>query len=206
MTAPDWLDLAKRIQSIAQVGLTYAENGYDQERYQELQDLSVRIMQNLTDAPVEKIRALFANETGYQTPKVDVRGVVFEGDKILLVRERLDGCWSLPGGWADVGYSPREVAAKEVREEAGLEVTTGRLLAVLDKKCHPHPPSPYHTYKIFIECHPAGGALAAGMETSEVGYFSPDHLPPLSLERITESQIRLLFDLRAHPERPPVVD
>jgi ADP-ribose pyrophosphatase YjhB (NUDIX family) len=202
----DWLAIAQRIQAIAQAGLTYAENGYDQERYAELQDISINILHHLTDEPVEKIRALFTNEIGYQTPKVDVRGVVFEEGKILMVREKIDGCWSLPGGWADIGYTPKEVAVKEIGEEAGLIVEAGRLLAVLDKKCHLHPPTPYYSYKIFILCQVVGGELMQGMETTGVGYFDEANLPELSLDRVTEAQIKLMFDMHRNPARLVVCD
>lgn len=201
-----WLDVVKRLQAIAQAGITYAVNGYDLERYEQLRQISVEIMADLTDTDFPKVEALFANETGYQTPKVDVRAVVFEEGKILMVRETIDGCWTLPGGWADVGYTPAEVAVKETREEAGLEVEPVRLLAVLDKKCHPHPPSPYHTYKIFIHCRKTGGSLGTSYETSESGFFKRDHLPPLSTERITASQIQLLFSFLDNPTKEAVFD
>ena len=201
-----WLETAKRMQALAQAGLTYAENGYDRERYEELQTISLDILHRLTDEPVEKIRLLFANETGYQTPKVDVRAVVFEGKKILMVREKADNRWSLPGGWADVGYSPKEVAVKEVREEAGLVVEPTRLLALLDKKFHPHPPSPFHTYKVFILCRTVGGELVPGLETYGVDYFAENCLPDLSVDRITEPQIRLMFELTRHPARDIAFD
>jgi ADP-ribose pyrophosphatase YjhB (NUDIX family) len=201
-----WLEYAKRLGSIAQAGLTYAVNDYDRERYQELQDISVAMLSRLTNEPVEKIGPLFTNETGYQTPKVDVRAVIFRDGKIAMVHEKIDGHWSLPGGWADIGYSAGEVAVKEAREEAGLEVQAVRLLAVLDKKFHPHPPSPYHVYKMFILCSITGGTLAAGMETHDAGFFGRDELPPLSVERNTESQIRLLFDFLDNPGRETVFD
>jgi ADP-ribose pyrophosphatase YjhB (NUDIX family) len=205
-TADKWLAFAKRVQALAQSGLTYAENMYDVERYEELRDISVQIMQELSGEAPERIQALFTNETGYQTPKVDVRAVVFEADKILLVHEKIDNCWSLPGGWADVGYSPAEVAVKETREEAGLEVKAVRLLAVLDKKYHPHPPSPYHTYKLFILCQNIGGTLQQGMETQGVGFFDRHHLPELSVERNTLSQIQLLFSFLDNPHQEPLFD
>ncbi|MGV3639438.1 MAG: NUDIX hydrolase, partial [Adhaeribacter sp.] len=185
-----WLEYAKRVQALAQAGITYAENAYDLERYQELSEISVQLMSEISGTEVNLVRELFTNETGYQTPKTDVRAVVFQDDKILLVQEKIDHCWSLPGGWSDVGYSPGEVAVKETREEAGLEVRPRRLLAVLDKKCHPHPPSPYHTYKIFILCEVLGGALQAGAETLDARFFGREELPQLSVERGTLSQIR----------------
>ncbi|QMU31103.1 NUDIX hydrolase [Adhaeribacter radiodurans] len=201
-----WLAFAKRVQAIAQAGLTYAVNDYDTERYEELRAISVEIMQELSGEDPDKIRALFTNENGYQTPKVDVRAVVFRENKILLVHEKIDNCWSLPGGWADVGYSASEVAVKETREEAGLEVKPIRLLAILDKKHHPHPPSPYHTYKIFILCKAIGGSLQQGMETLDVGFFDRNNLPPLSLERNTDSQVQILFEYLENPEKEVYFD
>lgn len=202
----EWLDIAKKIQSIAQAGLTYSDNKYDIERYEQLREISIEIMARFTDADMDKIKMLFSNETGYQTPKVDVRGVVFKDNQILMVKETIDGCWSLPGGWADIGLTPAEVAVKEVREESGLDVKPVRLLAVLDKKCHPHPPSPYHVYKIFILCEIVGGDASAGMETSEVGFFDRNKLPELSVERNTESQIRMMFGFLDNPYKVTVFD
>lgn len=201
-----WLSVAKRIQSLAQSGLAYSENKYDIERYEELRDLSVEIMSKYTDMEIEKVKGLFANETGYQTPKVDIRAVVFKENKILMVKEQLDGCWSLPGGWADIGYSPSEVAVKEVREEAGFDVRPLKLLAILDKKCHPHPPCPYHIYKIFILCEIVGGKIKTGIETSEVGFFDRDGFPNLSVERNTESQIKTMFEFLDNPDKGILLD
>jgi ADP-ribose pyrophosphatase YjhB (NUDIX family) len=194
----------KRVQAIAQAGLTYTENGYDLERYEELRRISAELMSLITDEPIQKIRGLFTNETGYQTPKVDIRAVVFENNKILLVKEKSDNCWSLPGGWADIGYSPGEVAVKETKEESGLDVMPEKLLAVLDKNKHPHPPSPYYTYKIFIGCAIIGGVLNKGLETSDVGFFSIDEIPPLSEERLTKSQITRLFE-QYHNSIPEII-
>jgi len=201
-----WLEFAKRVQALAQSGLTYAENDYDLERYQELSEISVKLMSEISGTDVERVRELFTNEIGYQTPKVDVRAVIFKEDKIVLVREKIDNCWSLPGGWADVGFTPAEVAVKETHEEAGLEVKPVKLLAVLDKKCHPHPPSPYHTYKIFIRCEITGGTLQRGSETLDVQYFGRDELPELSTERGTISQVQLMFTFLDNPTKEMVFD
>lgn len=202
----DWLATAQRIQSIAQAGLTYGENAYDRERYEELMALSARIVSDYTDVPFEKITDLYAREEGYLTPKVDVRGVIFQEGKLLMVQEKIDNGWTVPGGWADVGYSPSEIAVKEVQEEAGIEVAPERLLAVLDKKCHPHPPTPFYTYKIFIQCRHVSGTITPGMETKNVGFFGLDELPPLSVERLTQSQVQLLFELYQHPDNAVVFD
>lgn len=204
--AYSWLEMAKRLQAVAQAGLEYTKNKYDIERYQQIRLLSVEILHEFTGMPMKKLLHVFASEEGYQTPKVDVRGVVFRGDKILLVRETIDGCWSVPGGWADIGLTPFEVARKEVLEEAGLEVSPIRLVAVLDKKCHKHPPDLYHIYKLFILCEEIGGELQNGMETSETGFFGMDELPPLSEPRITAEQIRMMFEFRNNPYKVAICD
>ena len=178
-----WLDQIKRLQALAQSGLAYSDNPYDIERYQELRAIGVQMMAEIAQMEIEPVRCFFANETGYQTPKVDVRSVIFQEQKMLLVREKADGAWALPGGWADIGYSAAEVAIKEAREEAGLEVKPVRILAVLDKRCNPHPPSPFYTYKIFFWCEIVSGTTKCGLETTEVGFFDRNHLPPLSLKK-----------------------
>lgn len=201
-----WLEWAKEIQAISQAGLAYTKDVYDKERFERLRELSIEIMQEYTEAGSDKIRSLFASETGYQTPKVDVRGVIFQNGKLLLVREKADGAWALPGGWADVGLSPAEVAVKEVKEEAGFDVRAVRLLAVLDKKFHGHPPSPFHVYKMFVECAITGGAAGIGTETSDVGFFGRDELPPLSVERNTAEQLERLFEYENRADLPVWLD
>ncbi|WP_316569464.1 NUDIX hydrolase [Neobacillus sp. YIM B06451] len=199
---PKWLEWAKQLQSVAQAGLTYSKDVYDLERFEEIRKISVEIMSRHTSLDSHTITDLFANETGYATPKVDIRAVVFKGNKILMVKEKMDGGWALPGGWADIGLTPSEVAVKEVKEESGFDVKVVKLIAVLDKKCHPHPPSPYHTYKLFYQCEIIGGQPKEGIETSAVGFFPENALPPLSIERNTESQIQLAFKHLHNPQEP----
>jgi ADP-ribose pyrophosphatase YjhB (NUDIX family) len=202
----NWLGMAKRLQAIAQAGLEYSENKYDIDRYNQIRQISLEIMHDFTDLSMSRLTKIFASEIGYQTPKVDVRGVVFRNNKILMVKETIDGNWSVPGGWADVGLTPFEVARKEVFEEAGLEVIPVKLLAVLDKECHSHPPDMYHIYKIFVLCREAGGTLQNGMETSETGFFGLDELPSLSKPRITEEQIKLMFEYKNSPLKEAICD
>jgi len=206
MLSYGWLDMAKRLQALAQAGLEYSENKYDRDRYEQLRALSLEIMQDFSGLEMRRLISGFASDTGYPTPKVDVRGVVFRDDKILLVKETIDGNWSVPGGWADIGLTPYEVACKEVFEESGLIVSPVRLLAVLDKKCHAHPPDMYHIYKIFILCKETGGSLQGGMETSETGFFGMGNLPPLSTPRITEEQIAMLYDFKYNPDKEAICD
>ncbi|KZS43881.1 ADP-ribose pyrophosphatase [Paenibacillus glucanolyticus] len=201
-----WLEWAKEMQAISQAGLEYTKDVYDKERFEQLRELSITIMQEYTGEGNEMIRTLFASETGYQTPKVDVRGVIFQDGKLLLVKEKADGAWALPGGWADVGLSPSEVVVKEVKEEAGYEVRAVRLLAVLDKKFHNHPPSAFHVYKMFIQCDITGGSAGVGTETSAVGFFHKDELPPLSEERNTKEQLQRIFEFENNPHLPIWLD
>lgn len=195
-----WLEWAKQLQSIVQAGLTYSKDVYDLERFELIRKISIEILSQQTDMDKTKIQELFANETGYATPKIDIRAVVFKDNKILMVRENTDGYWSLPGGWGDIGLSPSEVAVKEVQEESGFEVKAVKLIGVLDKKCHPHPPSPYHVYKMFIQCEIIGGQPKKGIETSAVEFFDEDKLPSLSIARNTESQIKLAFKHLHNPQ------
>ncbi|MGM0852743.1 MAG: NUDIX hydrolase [Bacillota bacterium] len=201
-----WLEWAKRIQALSQSGLAFSKDVYDIERYEELRTISVEIMQEYTDLEMMKIRELFTNETGYQTPKVDVRGVVFKENKILMVREKVDDKWSLPGGFCDVGLSPSENIVKEIREESGYDVTPVKLLALLDMNKHPHPSQPYHYYKIFIQCEVTGGAASSGIETKGTNFFEEENLPELSIGRNTETQINMLFEFLRDPYKETVYD
>jgi ADP-ribose pyrophosphatase YjhB (NUDIX family) len=211
MDSNELLFQTQRLQALAQAGLAYTTNLYDRERYDEIRAISVKLLAELTDEPVEKIIRVFASEDGYQTPKVDVRAVITrEGSEILLVREKLDhGRWTLPGGWADVGYTPFEVAAKEANEETGLIVTPVRLLALLDKRKHPHPPQPWYIYKLFIQCEVQGGSLIQNtQETTDARWFREDDLLDieLSTDRTTASQLESMFRLAFDPHSPTVCD
>lgn len=186
------LKIARRIQSLAQAGLHYAENEFDRQRYGELRELSVQLAAAVSETDINRIRDLFTNETGFQTPKVDVRAVVLKDGKILLTRERSDGGYSMPGGFADINYSPAEVAAKEVLEETGLRVRAGRILAIIDTDRHNFPPLEYHYYKIIILCDLLGGEFKDSNETSDAGFFDFDSLPGLSEKRNTEELFSLI--------------
>jgi ADP-ribose pyrophosphatase YjhB (NUDIX family) len=205
------LTQAQRLQALAQSGLAYANNAYDRERYEEIRAISVRLLEELTEEPFEKIVRAFASEDGYQTPKIDIRAVLFRGgQEILLVKEKVDGGrWTLPGGWADVGYTPFEVAAKETQEETGLLVEPVRLLALFDKRKHPHPPQPWYVYKAFIQCDIRGGTLS--QDTAETGgarWFRQGELDniDLSVDRTTRSQLDTLFQFAADSGLPTLCD
>jgi ADP-ribose pyrophosphatase YjhB (NUDIX family) len=191
-----WLEWASKLQSIAQAGLTYSENQYDIDRYQQIRTLSVEILHEYTEISHEKIRDIFASETGYQTPKVDIRASVFKDNKILLVREKIDGAWSLPGGWADVNSSVGESAVRECIEEAGAHVKPRRIIAIHQADKHYDFPYPYTIYKIFVECELIENNFTDNTETLEAGFFPFDTLPPLSVERNTPEQIQMCFNAK----------
>lgn len=205
------LTQAQRLQALAQAGLAYATNPFDRERYEEIRTISVRLLQELTDEPLEKIIRVFASEDGYQTPKVDVRAVILrEGSEVLLVQEKLDNRkWTLPGGWADVGYTLFENAAKEAHEETGLLVRPVRLLAVFDKRKHPHPPQPWYVYKAFIQCEVQGGDLLQDtQETRCARWFRDEEVPTveLSTDRTTAGQLEAILRLASDPHSLALCD
>jgi ADP-ribose pyrophosphatase YjhB (NUDIX family) len=177
------------------------------ERYRAIRDIAAEMMTASSNVALETVSGLFSGQSGYSTPKVDTRGVVFRGQSVLLVREREDDCWTLPGGWADVLESPREVVEREVREESGYKTRAVKLLALYDRSKHPHsPPFPFHVYKLFIHCQVLGGSPSASSETSEVAFFSEDSLPELSLSRVTPQQIRRFFEHMRNPQLPTDFD
>ena len=201
-----WVDWAQRLEAIAQTGLAYTKDPYDLERYQQLRELASTIVSAHTGLPEEAIRADFALQRGYPTPKVDVRAVVFQNGRILLVRERGLGLWSLPGGWADVGQSLGEVAARETLEETGYRVRPVKLLAVFDKARHPHPPSFDYVYKCFVACQLEGGEASVSHETDAVEFFDATSLPSLDARRVTSSQVARMFEHLADPDLPTDFD
>lgn len=203
---PKWLEWAKQLQSIGQAGLAYSKDKYDLERFELIRDISTQILSQQTEIDKTKIKDLFANETGYATPKADIRAAVFKSNQILMVRERADDFWSLPGGWGDIGLSPSEVAINEVQEEAGFDVKATKLIGIYDNQVHSHPPSAYHVYKLFIQCEIIGGEPETGLETSAVGFFSENELPPLSVPRNTEKQILTAFRHLHNPQEPVHLD
>jgi ADP-ribose pyrophosphatase YjhB (NUDIX family) len=205
---PRWLRWAQRAQSIAQIGLTYAEDPYDRERYEQLRELALEMASEGLAEDRESIRPVFAAATGYPTPKIDVRAVVFRGDDLLLVRERRSQGWTFPGGWADVGDTPSVAAERETLEESGYQVKAEKLLAFLDKARHEHPPSLDYTYKVLIGCRLEGGEPVTSHEVDDVGFFGEGAIGGLELDmdRTTPGQVALAFAHHRDPARPTDLD
>lgn len=188
-----WLQWAVELQSLAQAGLYYGQGQYDLERYERIREIAAEMISSKTDIPLGTVKDLFCDERGYQTPKLDTRAAIFNDDKILLVQEN-DGRWSLPGGWVDVDLSVKENTIKEVKEEAGLDVTADMVIAVQDREKHNLPVYAHKICKIFVLCSRIRGCFHENNETLGSEYFSMDELPELATEKNTAEQIEMCFD------------
>ena len=202
---PKWMDWAREIFSLSQSGITYSGNPYDIDRYKRLQEITAEMI--ATQSVISKEAALdsFSMQAGYITPKVDVRGAVVQDGKILLIQERADGNWAMPGGWADLGNSPRSVAEREVWEESGFRVQAEKVVAVIDAN-RIEPMEFYHAYKIIFLCKLLDGEPRTSHETLAVDFFDPDHLPPLSFYRTNEEMLKEVFAHVADSSRPTAFD
>ncbi|MDD3339703.1 MAG: NUDIX hydrolase [Lachnospiraceae bacterium] len=188
-----WLQWAVELQSLAQAGMFYGKDKFDLERYERIREISAEMISHKTDISTDKVKDLFCNEIGYQTPKIDTRAAIFKEGKILLVHEAND-TWALPGGWVDVDVSVAENAVKEVKEEAGLDVTVRRIIAVQDREKHNYPVYAYKVCKIFVECEIVGGGFVPNIETTGFAYFGVDELPRLAEEKNNREQIEMCFE------------
>lgn len=198
---PRWLAWARQLHAVARNGLLYSENAYDKERYEQVLQIAAEMMTVQSGSPdVRPVLDLLKTDTGYITPKVDVRAVIMQDNKMLLVEELMDDRrWTLPGGWADPNDSPAIATERETREETGLEVKATRLLAAYDRS-HPRhghqPPQPLYSYKLFFLCDIVGGQLTQSIETGKSAFFAEDEIPEnLSIARISRSQLLRFFEM-----------
>jgi ADP-ribose pyrophosphatase YjhB (NUDIX family) len=207
MVEPKWLAVARELQAIAQTGLTFTKDPYDRQRFERVRELAAIIMAEGAGEDPQTVLGLFRQEVGYPTPKVDVRGAAFVEGRILMVRERSDGRWTLPGGWADVNESAAQCVVREISEESGFESRVLKVAAVWDYSRQGHRPQHHASiYKLFFLCEITGGQPRPSIETTEVGFFERTALPELSGGRITATQIEAMFEHRAQPDRPTDFD
>ncbi len=200
---------AVKLAALAQDGLTYGVSDYDLDRYRQIGALAADLLATISDRPSEELRLELGRDSGYATPKVDVRGVLFDADeRVLLIRERIDGNWSLPGGWADPGDSPTAAVVREIREESGYPAAVVKLIGCWDRDRQGNrPPLPVHVYKLFFLCRLTGvGGAPDALETLDVGWFALDALPPLSLGRVNERQLRRSLAHHRDPGLPTELD
>ena len=202
---PKWLDWAQEIFSLSQSGITYSGNQYDVERYKRLQEITAEIIASQSEISKETVLKSFSMQAGYITPKIDVRGAVVRDEKILLIQERADGKWAMPGGWADLGNTPASVAEREVWEESGFRVKAEKVVAVMDAN-RIQPMEFYHAYKIIFLCKLLDGEPRISYETLAVEFFDPNNLPPLSTYRTNEDMLREVFAHVKNPDLPTAFD
>lgn len=200
------LPWARRLAALAQTGITYAQSPFDIDRYEEIRSIAAEMMARESIHAPSSLIELFKTDRGYATPKVDVRGLVFRDDKLLLVREKEDGLWTPPGGWVDVGDSPSEAVEKEIVQESGFTARAVKLIGVYHRGKYAHTALPFAVFKLHMLCELTGGAAAVSEETTEVDFFARDAIPPLSLARVVMHQIERAFEHRAHPEWPADFD
>jgi len=196
---PRWLEWAREIQAISQTGYHYAENDFQRERNLRLSEISAEIIHQHSNLEQREVKELFLNQSGYATPKVDVRGVIFKEHKILLVRELSDNGWTFPGGWADVGETPSDAVEREVWEESGFVVRATRVIGIYDAN-HVHPYELFHAYKIIFLCEIVSGEAKTSNETSQIEFFNQDEIPEiLSQERTNIRHIHDAFLAKNDP-------
>jgi ADP-ribose pyrophosphatase YjhB (NUDIX family) len=204
-TSPKWLELARELFSISQSGLTYCKNEYDLHCYRRLQEISAEIIANESGFSLQSAKNAFSMQAGYATPKIDVRAAVIRDGRILLVQEKADGKWAMPGGWADIGETPSKMVEREVLEESGFKVRAAKVVAVYDAN-RAEPMEFFHAYKIIFLCEILGGEACPDHEILTVDFFAPADLPPLSLARTSERMVQEVFAHVRDSSRPAAFD
>ena len=202
---PKWIEWAREIFSLSQAGLTYSRNEFDLARYKRLQEITAEMIESQSETSKESALESFSMQAGYITPKIDVRGAVVRDNKILLIQERTDGRWAMPGGWADLGNAPASVAEREVWEESGYRVKAGKVVAIIDAN-RIEPMEFYHAFKIIFLCKLIGGEPRTSNETVAVDFFELDNLPPLSMFRTNNDMLQEVFAHLKDPSRPTAFD
>lgn len=202
---PKWITWAREIFSMSQAGLTYSGNEFDIERYKRLQEISAEMLESQSELSKESVLESFSMQTGYATPKIDVRGAVVRDNRILLIQERMDEHWAMPGGWVDLGNAPAAAAEREIWEESGYRVKAEKVVAVIDAN-RIEPLEFYHAFKIIFLCTLIDGEPRTSHETMVVDFFDPNHLPPLSIYRTNEDMLREVFAHVKDPNRPTYFD
>jgi ADP-ribose pyrophosphatase YjhB (NUDIX family) len=200
------LDLSRRLLALSQTGLHFTAEEYDRERYREIGDIATRLLESQSPVAADAVRQAWFVEDGYATPKVDVRGAIFRDNRVLLVRERVDGGWTLPGGWADVNDSPSSAILKEIEQESGFTARVLKLAAIYDRNKRNHPAYLFHSWKLFFVCEITGGEARSSYETTAVEFFPLDALPELSTGRSNAEQIRRMHQHHLDPNLPTEFD
>jgi ADP-ribose pyrophosphatase YjhB (NUDIX family) len=198
---------ARHLYSISCNGMIYSENEFDRERYLKIRDISAEMFAGVSDYTSSKVKDLFNTEIGYNTPKIESRGVISKNNSILFVKEKEDGNWSLPGGMVDQNETPGQSVEREVQEETGYFVKAEKLLAIMDRDSHSHyPPHPFSVFKLFIRCKIIGGSQKKSLETDDARYFKESDIPNLSVSRVTIYQVKRMFEHCKNSDLPTDFD
>jgi ADP-ribose pyrophosphatase YjhB (NUDIX family) len=200
------LELARRLHALARTGLHFTRDEYDRERYAEIERIAAELLTGEAHEDRARLLALWRTETGYVTPKIEVRGATFRDGRVLLVRETADGLWTLPGGWVDVNETPSEAVEKEIEQESGFRARAVKLAALYDRRRHGHGESLHHGWKAFFLCEITGGEARGSYETDAVDFFDPGDLPPMSLGRSTPRQVAGMLEHWHDRDRPTEFD
>lgn len=200
------LEHARRLLALAHTGLHYTQSDYERERYEEIAHIAQTLLSADSNYSIEQLQQAWQLEDGYVTPKLDVRGAIFRDETVLLVRERSDGKWTVPGGFADINEWPSLSVTKEIEQESGFTARVLKLAAVHDRAKHNYPPFMFHIWKLLFVCEITGGEARISNETDAVEFFALDKLPPLSTGRITAEQISLLHRHYCEPALPTEFD
>ncbi|MBN1481700.1 NUDIX domain-containing protein [candidate division KSB1 bacterium] len=206
MDIPQWLVWAREIQALSQTGLAFAHNEYDIERNKRFLEIAAEIIETYSQYSKERLVHDFIHQPGYATPKIDVRGALIQDGKILLVKEKMDGKWCMPGGWVDVGEAPAASIIREVKEESGFDVTTNKIIAVYDANRSGRPLSLYHAFKIIFLCDIVGGRATTSFETDAVDFFAFNNLPELSENRTNSYHLAEVREHILNKNRPTSFD
>ncbi|PTX96954.1 ADP-ribose pyrophosphatase [Spartobacteria bacterium LR76] len=199
MPAPhSLLEVSRELAAISQAGLAFSKDPFDRERFNRLREIAGEIM----TAEIGRSGFRWPVESGYPTPKVDVRGAAFRGDSVLLVKESSSGLWTTPGGWADVNLSPAQNVEKEVLEESGYQVKAVAITSIIDRELAGFPVHTHSIYKIFFLCQIIGGEARTSIESTEIGFFRVDALPPLDRDRVSTEEIRRAHAFHKNAARP----
>jgi ADP-ribose pyrophosphatase YjhB (NUDIX family) len=205
-TTPQWLQIAREIQQLAQTGITFSQSEYEKKRYSRLTEIAAEIVESNTQLEKESVKKILMDHPGYATPKIDVRAAVFKDNKLLLVQETTDNCWAMPGGWADVGDIPTEVAIRETKEESGYDVKPIKVIGVFDANRAGRPLEFFHAFKIIFLCELLGGEAKPSSETLDVKFFPLDKLPELSINRTNMKHIEEIKLHLIDPQRRTYFD
>ena len=191
MIKNEFYEFLLKIHSIAKIGMVYSRDPYAIANYEEINELTKAMLEKFMDVSFER-PSMFSRDI-YPTPNVSVRTIIFDDqNRVLLVKEVKDGCYSLPGGWCDLYESPSEAAIKECYQEAGAKVMITGLVGILNRTPIKGPQA-IPEYMIVFKGEVMGSLDQVGFETSEASWFPLDDLPEISI-KVTKEEVKKVIE------------